>query len=196
MVRFRALSNLSAPLPLRLQALRNLAEAVPTRSDLRRDIEAYEQIRLKEIEVELSRIAASPADAEPQYDAIICELTDRRWQTGISNSVRARLADLLARPFCDYVASRTGEFEKTAQVNGFAEADHDLEEFLDQIRHLEQIGLQLSPEVALRVTALTETLSTFRERQAVKGVRGILSHCGVDLEPVPAAQLAGLGLLT
>lgn len=32
--------------------------------------------------------------------------------------------------------------------------------------------------------------------EAVKGVRRILSHCGVDLEPVPAAQLAGLGLLT
>lgn len=30
----------------------------------------------------------------------------------------------------------------------------------------------------------------------VKAVRGLLSHCGVDLEPVPAAQLAGLGLLT
>jgi hypothetical protein len=29
----------------------------------------------------------------------------------------------------------------------------------------------------------------------VKGVRGMLSRCGVDLEPVPAAQLAGHGLL-
>ena len=29
----------------------------------------------------------------------------------------------------------------------------------------------------------------------VKGVRGMLSRCGVDLEPVPAAQLAGFGLL-
>jgi hypothetical protein len=31
--------------------------------------------------------------------------------------------------------------------------------------------------------------------ETVKGVRAILSHCGVDLEPVPAAQLAGFGLL-
>lgn len=43
------------------------------------------------------------------------------------------------------------------------------------------------PALAAEVEALSE--------QAVKGVRGILSHCGVDLEPVPAAQLAGLGLL-
>jgi hypothetical protein len=31
--------------------------------------------------------------------------------------------------------------------------------------------------------------------QAVTGVRGLLSRCGADPEPVPAAQLAGLGLL-
>ena len=31
--------------------------------------------------------------------------------------------------------------------------------------------------------------------RAVKGVRGLLSRCGADPEPVPAAQLAGLGLL-
>lgn len=31
---------------------------------------------------------------------------------------------------------------------------------------------------------------------AAKGVRGLLSRCGADPEPVPAAQLAGLGLLT
>lgn len=30
---------------------------------------------------------------------------------------------------------------------------------------------------------------------SVTGVRGLLSRCGVDLEPVPAAQLAGLGLI-
>jgi hypothetical protein len=32
-------------------------------------------------------------------------------------------------------------------------------------------------------------------RQAVKGVRGLLSRCGADPEPIPVAQFAGLGLL-
>jgi hypothetical protein len=43
------------------------------------------------------------------------------------------------------------------------------------------------PALAAEIHALSE--------QSVKGVRGLLSRCGVDLEPVPAAQLAALGLL-
>jgi hypothetical protein len=43
--------------------------------------------------------------------------------------------------------------------------------------------------------ALATEISGLSER-AVKGVRGLLSRCGADPEPVPAAQLAGLGLLT
>jgi hypothetical protein len=42
--------------------------------------------------------------------------------------------------------------------------------------------------------ALAEELTGLSER-AVKGVRGLLSRCGADPEPVPATQLAGLGLL-
>jgi hypothetical protein len=42
--------------------------------------------------------------------------------------------------------------------------------------------------------ALAEELTGLSER-AVKGVRGLLSRCGADQEPVPAAQLATLGLL-
>jgi hypothetical protein len=42
--------------------------------------------------------------------------------------------------------------------------------------------------------ALAGEISELSER-AVKGVRGLLSRCGADPEPVPAAQLAGLGLL-
>jgi hypothetical protein len=42
--------------------------------------------------------------------------------------------------------------------------------------------------------ALAEELTGLSER-AVKGVRGLLSRCGADPEPVPASQLAGLGLL-
>jgi hypothetical protein len=42
--------------------------------------------------------------------------------------------------------------------------------------------------------ALAEEIRGLSER-AVKGVRGLLSRCGADQEPVPAAQLAGLGLL-
>lgn len=43
-------------------------------------------------------------------------------------------------------------------------------------------------------TALAEEIGSLSE-QAVAGVRGLLSRCGADPEPVPAAQLAGLGLL-
>jgi hypothetical protein len=42
--------------------------------------------------------------------------------------------------------------------------------------------------LATEVTGLSD--------RAVKGVRGLLSRCGADPEPVPATQLAGLGLLT
>ncbi|OLT12572.1 hypothetical protein BJF78_24315 [Pseudonocardia sp. CNS-139] len=51
---------------------------------------------------------------------------------------------------------------------------------------------------ALRSTdgpELADELAGLSER-AVKGVRGLLSRCGADLAPVPAVQLAGLGLLT
>jgi hypothetical protein len=44
-------------------------------------------------------------------------------------------------------------------------------------------------------SALAAEISGLSER-AVKGVRGLLSRCGADPEPVPAAQLAGLGLLS
>ena len=43
-------------------------------------------------------------------------------------------------------------------------------------------------------TALAREVNGLSER-AVKGVRGLLSRCGADPEPVPATQLAGLGLL-
>ena len=43
-------------------------------------------------------------------------------------------------------------------------------------------------------TALATELNELSER-AVKGVRGLLSRCGADPDPVPADQLAGLGLL-
>jgi hypothetical protein len=42
--------------------------------------------------------------------------------------------------------------------------------------------------------ALAREITGMSER-AVKGVRGLLSRCGADPEPVPATQLAGLGLL-
>jgi hypothetical protein len=42
--------------------------------------------------------------------------------------------------------------------------------------------------------ALAREISNLSEN-AVKGVRRLLSRCGADPEPVPAAQLAGLGLL-
>jgi hypothetical protein len=42
--------------------------------------------------------------------------------------------------------------------------------------------------------ALAAEVGGLSER-TVKGVRGLLSRCGVDPEPVPATQLAGLGLL-
>jgi hypothetical protein len=42
--------------------------------------------------------------------------------------------------------------------------------------------------------ALAAEIHGLSER-AVKGVRGLLSRCGADPEPVPATQLAGLGLL-
>jgi hypothetical protein len=42
--------------------------------------------------------------------------------------------------------------------------------------------------------ALAEELGGMSEH-AVKGVRGLLSRCGAEQEPVPAAQLAVLGLL-
>ncbi len=42
---------------------------------------------------------------------------------------------------------------------------------------------------------LAEEIAGLSER-SVKGVRGLLSRCGADPEPVPATQLAGLGLLT
>ncbi len=43
------------------------------------------------------------------------------------------------------------------------------------------------PKLAAAVTALSE--------RAVKGVRGLVSRCGVDLDPLPVAQLSALGLL-
>jgi hypothetical protein len=43
-------------------------------------------------------------------------------------------------------------------------------------------------------TALATELGELSER-AVKGVRGLLSRCGADPDPVPADQLVGLGLL-
>ncbi len=43
-------------------------------------------------------------------------------------------------------------------------------------------------------TALAAELVGLSE-QAVTGVRGLLSRCGADPEPVPIAQLAGLGLI-
>lgn len=42
--------------------------------------------------------------------------------------------------------------------------------------------------------ALAEETDELSERE-VEGVRGLLSRCGADPEPVPATQLAGLGLL-
>jgi len=44
------------------------------------------------------------------------------------------------------------------------------------------------PSVAAAVAGLSE--------RAVKGVRGLVSRCGVDLDPLPTAQLSKLGLLT
>jgi hypothetical protein len=43
-------------------------------------------------------------------------------------------------------------------------------------------------------SALAHEVGEFSEH-AVKGVRGLLSRCGADPEPVPAARLADLGLL-
>lgn len=43
--------------------------------------------------------------------------------------------------------------------------------------------------------ALAAELRGLSERE-VKGVRGLVSRCGVDLEPLPAAPLADLGLLS
>jgi hypothetical protein len=43
------------------------------------------------------------------------------------------------------------------------------------------------PKLAAAVTGLSE--------RAVKGVRGLVSRCGVDLDPLPTAQLSALGLL-
>ena len=42
--------------------------------------------------------------------------------------------------------------------------------------------------------ALASAVSALSER-AVKGVRGLVSRCGVDLDPLPTAQLSALGLL-
>jgi hypothetical protein len=42
--------------------------------------------------------------------------------------------------------------------------------------------------------ALADEINGLSER-AVKGIRGLLSRCGADPEPVPAAELADLGLL-
>lgn len=42
--------------------------------------------------------------------------------------------------------------------------------------------------------ALAEAVAALSER-AVKGVRGLVSRCGVDLDPLPTAQLSALGLL-
>ena len=41
---------------------------------------------------------------------------------------------------------------------------------------------------------LATAISALSER-AVKGVRGLVSRCGVDLDPLPTAQLTALGLL-
>ena len=53
------------------------------------------------------------------------------------------------------------------------------------------VGAALASTDGAALAAEIEALS----EPAVTGVRGLLSHCGVDLEPVPAAQLAGFGLL-
>lgn len=55
----------------------------------------------------------------------------------------------------------------------------------------EDVAAALGSTDGAALAAEIEALS----EQRVTGVRGLLSHCGVDLEPVPAAQLAGLGLL-
>lgn len=43
-------------------------------------------------------------------------------------------------------------------------------------------------------TSLAAAVAALSER-AVKGVRGLVSRCGVDLDPLPTAQLSALGLL-
>jgi hypothetical protein len=43
-------------------------------------------------------------------------------------------------------------------------------------------------------TSLATAVTALSER-AVKGVRGLVSRCGVDLDPLPTAQLTALGLL-
>ena len=43
------------------------------------------------------------------------------------------------------------------------------------------------PKLAAAVAGLSE--------RTVKGVRGLVSRCGVDLDPLALAQLAELGLL-
>lgn len=43
-------------------------------------------------------------------------------------------------------------------------------------------------------TSLAAAVTALSER-AVKGVRGLVSRCGVDLDPLPTAQLTALGLL-
>jgi hypothetical protein len=47
---------------------------------------------------------------------------------------------------------------------------------------------------ATEATSLAAAITALSER-AVKGVRGLVSRCGVDLDPLPTAQLSALGLL-
>jgi hypothetical protein len=47
---------------------------------------------------------------------------------------------------------------------------------------------------ATDATSLAAAVAALPER-AVKGVRGLVSRCGVDLDPLPTAQLTALGLL-
>jgi hypothetical protein len=56
----------------------------------------------------------------------------------------------------------------------------------------DDVGAALESTDGAALAAEIEALSA----PAVGGVRGALSRCGIDLEPVPATQLAALGLLT
>ncbi|HEY0815297.1 MAG TPA: hypothetical protein VGE11_18665 [Pseudonocardia sp.] len=52
----------------------------------------------------------------------------------------------------------------------------------------------LSALEATEAASLAAAVGALSER-AVKGVRGLVSRCGVDLDPLPTAQLTALGLL-
>jgi len=54
------------------------------------------------------------------------------------------------------------------------------------------VGEALASDDGAALAAEAERLS----ERAARGVRGLLSRCGADPEPVPGTQLAGLGLLS